>query len=125
MAFYESTFIVRQELSAKDVDKITEKFSGVVKKNGGKVLKSEYWGLRTLAYPINKTSKGHYVHLRIEGETSIAGQIERSYRMDEDVIRNLTIRVDEVSNDDSPLLRNDEEPVIEFDPINDDNFSRG
>lgn len=108
MAFYESTFIARQELSSTDVDKITSGFSDVVKKNGGKVIKSEYWGLRSLAYPINKSRKGHYVHIGIEGPTDLAPKLEKRFKANEDVVRSLIVRVEEISKEASaPLNQND------------------
>lgn len=112
MAFYESTFIARQEISEKDVEGLTKKFTQAVEKSGGKVVKTEYWGLRSLTYPIAKSKKGHYTFLAIEGEGPVAIEIERLYRADEDVIRNLTVKVDELSKEESAILRsdNDDEP---------------
>ncbi len=66
MPLYESTFITRQDLSRQDVTKLTESMSAIVAQGGGKVVKDEYWGLRNLAYKINKSRKGHYVMLAID-----------------------------------------------------------
>jgi small subunit ribosomal protein S6 len=109
MAFYESTFITRQEISEADVTKLTEEFSAVVKKEGGKVVKSEYWGLRSLAYPINKSKKGHYVHFGIEGNGQLAIALEKKFVANEDIVRNLIIKVDELDETPSaPLNKNED-----------------
>lgn len=118
--FYESTFIARQDISEQDVAKLTEKFSGVVEKNDGKIVKSEYWGLRNLSYPINKGKKGHYVHLGIEGSGKAAKAIDKSYGLSEDVIRNLTIKVEEISKEPSAIMRNDDDDSFAPDISNDD-----
>ena len=110
MSFYEATLIARQEISPKDVEAITKKLSETVEKSGGKVVKSEYWGLRSLAYPINKGRKGHYAFLGIEGTSQVVNAVEKSLLMNEDVIRNLVVKVEEISKEPSAPLSNDNEP---------------
>tara|TARA_B100001564_G_scaffold348443_1_gene350362 strand:+ start:240 stop:704 length:465 start_codon:yes stop_codon:yes gene_type:complete len=105
MSFYESTFVARQDVSAQEVEKITEKFSKVVDDHGGKVIKNEYWGLRSLAYKIKKNRKGHYVMLCLDAPADAVNELERQYKLSEDIIRNLTIKVDEISNEPSAPLR--------------------
>lgn len=105
MSFYESTFITRQDLSPQDVDKITEYFTKVVSEHAGKVVKSEYWGLRSLAYKIKKNRKGHYVLLYVDAPADAVNELERQFKLHEDVVRSLTIRVDEISNEPSAIHR--------------------
>jgi small subunit ribosomal protein S6 len=107
MPLYESTFIARQDITQSDVDKLADDFSALIKENGGEVKKREYWGLRSLAYKINKNRKGHYVMLGLDASAAAVNEMERKLRLNEDVIRNLTIRVDEISKEPSLLLQND------------------
>ena len=105
MAFYETVFIVRQDVSSAEVDKITEELSSVVTSNNSKVIKTEYWGLRNLAYDINNNKKGHYVLLGLEATTEALKELERKMKYSEDLIRYTTIRVEEISSDASPILK--------------------
>ena len=107
MALYESTFIVRQDVSSQEVDKIAEEFSAIVKEGKGKVVKKEYWGLRNLAYKINKGRKGHYVMLGIDADATTVNELSRKYKISEDIIRSLTIKVEEISKDPSAIMNND------------------
>ena len=100
MAFYESVFIARQDIAASQVDALIERFEGVITANGGKVTKKENWGLRSLAYRMNKNRKGHYVLFNIDAPAKALIELERQMRFDEDVIRYLSIRVEEL--DDAP-----------------------
>lgn len=109
MAFYESTFIVRQDASAPDVAKLTENFSNIVIENGGKVLKSENWGLKNLAYIIKKNRKGHYVMLVLDAPDKAVKEMGRRMKLSEDVIRNLTLRIESFDNKDSIMLASSEE----------------
>jgi len=116
MAFYETTFITRQDISAADADKLANQFSDLIKEMDGKVLKKEYWGLRNLAYRINKGRKGHYVMLGIEATGDTVKELERKYKINEDIIRNLTIRVESISDAPSPMLKsadNDDRPSFD------------
>ncbi len=94
MAFYEVTFVVRPDLSKGDVQKLTDTLTKLVTDGKGTVLKNEYWGLRTLAYKINKMSKGHYTMLGLECDAPTLKELERNISINEDVIRHLTVRVD-------------------------------
>lgn len=118
MPLYESTFIVRQDMSTQEVDKVIDLFSKVVNDNDGKVVKKEYWGLRSLAYKVNKSKKGHYVFFGLDAGVATINELERQFRLSEDVIRNLTIRVDEISKEASPLMGK-KSPIKR--PINKDN----
>ena len=105
MAFYESTFITRQDMSKADVTKLTDSFTDIVKQFGGKVTKSEYWGLRNLAYKINKSKKGHYTMLALDAPAAAVAEMERNMRINEDVIRALTIRVEAIEEGPSVMSR--------------------
>lgn len=100
MKLYENVFIVRPSLSPAQVESIAENFANVVAKDGGKVGKSEYCGLRHLAYPIKKNTKGHYVLMNITASGTTVAELERLMRLNEDVMRFLTIAVEE--HDDNP-----------------------
>ena len=95
MPFYEHVFISRQDLSNAQAEGLIEHFSAVLKDNGGNVIDSEYWGVKTMAYKINKNRKGHYAFLRTDAPSSAVQEMERLMRLHEDVMRVMTIRVDE------------------------------
>ena len=94
MPFYAHVFIARQDAAQTQVDQITEQVKSIIEQGGGKVVKVESWGLRSLAYKINKNRKGHYVHLAIDSPWAPVGEMERQLKINEDVIRYLTVRVD-------------------------------
>lgn len=104
MAFYEHVVITRPDISPQQVDALVEEITSLVGEKEGKVAKTEYWGLRNLAYPINKSRKGHYSLLNIDAPADAIQELERRHRINEDVIRFLTIRVDELSEEPSPVL---------------------
>ncbi len=105
MAFYEHIFIARQDIQPQQVEAITTELTKIVEDNGGKVTKTEQWGLRSLAYRIKKYKKGHYVLLNIDGSADAISELERNERLHEDVIRFMTIRVEELEAGDSVVLR--------------------
>lgn len=102
MALYETTMILRPDLANSDVEKISGSFEDVVN-SGGKLLKKELWGLRDLSYKINKSKKGHYVHLGFEANSATVAELKRKLKISEDVIRDLTIRVEKISDDAADL----------------------
>jgi len=106
MAFYENVFIARQDISAQQAEALAAQFSEIVKANGGEVKKVESWGLRTLAYRVNKNRKGHYVLLNIDAPAAAIQELERNLRINEDVIRYLTIRVEDLEAGPSAMLTN-------------------
>lgn len=116
MALYEATFIARRDISAQDVTKLTEQFSGIITNNGGKIVKSEYWGLRNMAYKVKKNKKGHYVMLGIDAPANAVKELERNLHLNEDVIRNLTIRVEEIETGPSAPLKENERSEREYTP---------
>jgi len=105
MPLYEHVFLARQDLSAQQVEELTNQFSGVVAQLGGKVIKNEYWGLKTLSYRINKNRKAHLTLLNVDAPAAAVTEIERQERLHEDVLRYLTIRVDELEEGPSAMVR--------------------
>lgn len=101
---YELVFIVRQDASAPDVTKISDSFATIITENGGKVLKSEYWGLKNLAYIIKKNRKGHYVMLVLDAPDAAVKEVERKLKLSGDVIRHLVVRIESFDNKDSVML---------------------
>ena len=99
MANYESVLIARQDLGASQVNSLVENLSSVLKKEGGEVVKVDNWGLKNLAYRIKKNRKGHYVLLNIAAPAKAIFEYERLMRLNEDVIRYMTIKVDEFNNE--------------------------
>lgn len=105
MPYYESVFIARQDISGAQVDTLTESLTNIIQEGGGEVTKKEFWGLRNLAYKIKKNRKGHFVLLNIDGPSDAVLEMERNMRINEDVIRYLTVRVDELESEESIMLR--------------------
>ncbi len=105
MAYYEHVLIARQDISSQAVDQLAEEFAGIITANGGQVTKTENWGLRTLAYRIKKNRKGHYVMMNIDAPPAAVSEMERLEKINEDVIRAMTIRVEELDVEPSPVLR--------------------
>lgn len=93
MAFYESVYIARPDISTSQVEALTRQFSEIVEAKGGKVTKNEYWGLKTLAYRIKKNRKGHYSLLNLDAPGEALDELERTMRLSEDVLRYLTVKV--------------------------------
>ena len=94
MPLYEHVFISRQDLSNAQAESLVEHFSTVLADNGGKVVESEYWGVKTMAYKINKNRKGHYAFLKSDAPAAAVQEMERLMRLHDDVMRVLTIKVD-------------------------------
>lgn len=105
MPLYECTFIARQDLSRQDVGKIADAMIAIVEQGGGKIVKNEYWGLKTLAYKVDKHRKGHYNMLGIDAPAPTMKEVERNLGINEDVVRNLTIRVDELDGSPSVMMQ--------------------
>ncbi len=108
MAQYEHIFLARQDLSQAQVDALAEAATKIVEDNKGKVVKTETWGLRTLAYKIQKNRKAHYVMLDIDAPGDTVAELERQTRMNEDVLRYMTIRVEEHEAGPSVMMRKNE-----------------
>jgi len=105
MSYYESILIARQELGDKEIEKIIDNLTNVLKKNKAIVVSTELWGLRPLAYKIEKNKKGHYVMLQIEGDGESIREFERNMRIDENIIRYLSFKIDKVSEKPSIMIK--------------------
>ena len=105
MPLYEHVFLARQDASTQQVEELTAQMTGVVEQAGGKVTKTENWGVRSLTYRMNKNRKAHFVLLNIDGPAAIVAEIERQERIHEDVIRYLTVAVDELEEGPSAMMR--------------------
>ena len=108
MALYEHVFLARQDLAQAQVDAIAENATKILTDNGGKVVKTETWGLKSLAYRIAKNRKAHYVMLEIDAPAAAVAELERQTGINEDVIRFMTIRVDAHEDGPSAMMRRSE-----------------
>ncbi len=109
MPLYEHVFISRQDLSNTQAEGLIEHFGTVLADNGGKIVDQEYWGVKTMAYRINKNRKGHYAFLKTDSPAPAVQEMERLMRLHEDVMRVLTIKVDEHAEGPSIQMRKSEE----------------
>ena len=105
MPLYESTFIARPDISSQQVDGLAEQLREILTEAGGEVAKTEYWGLRSLAYRIKKNRKGHYYFMNIDAPPEAIEAMEHTLRINEDVIRYLTVRVEEHDPNPAPLTQ--------------------
>ena len=108
MALYEHVFLARQDLAQAQVDALAENATKIVEDNQGKVVKTETWGLRSLAYRIAKNRKAHYVMLEIDAPAGVVAELERQTQINEDVIRYMTVKVDELEQGPSAMMRKQE-----------------
>jgi small subunit ribosomal protein S6 len=108
MAFYEHVFLTRQDVSSQRVDELVEQFKGVIEAGGGSLGKTEYWGLKSLAFRINKNRKAHYTLMNIDAPHQAVTEMERQMGINEDVLRFLTIRVDELEEEPSVQMQKKE-----------------
>ncbi len=106
MPFYESVFIVRPDSSPQQVEALAGKMEALVQEGGGDVPKTEIWGLKSLAYRIKKNRKGHYVFMNVDASVETLGELERNLRFNEDVLRFMSVRVDQLESEVSPMMRN-------------------
>ena len=108
MALYEHVFLARQDLAQAQVDALAEMATKIIEEGKGKVVKAETWGLRSLAYRIAKNRKAHYVMLEIDAPTGVVAELERQLNINEDIIRFMTVRIDELESGPSAMLRRGE-----------------
>lgn len=104
MAFYENVFVARQDLTPAKVAELTKKFTSIIEQGKGKVAKVEDWGLRTLAYKIQKNRKGYYVLMNIDAPAEAIIELDRLMRLDENLLRYLITRVDALEEGPSAML---------------------
>jgi len=105
MALYEHIFLARQDVSAQQVEDLTNQLTEVLSANGGKVTKNEYWGLKSLSYRIKKNRKAHYSLLNIDAPSTAVAEMERQMRINEDILRFMTVRVDELEEGPSAMMQ--------------------
>ncbi|MGQ9370768.1 30S ribosomal protein S6 [Azospirillum sp. ST 5-10] len=105
MALYECVLIARQDISAAQAEQLGETYAQIVRDNGGQVTKTEYWGLKTLAYKIKKNRKGHYLMLHIDAPSAAVLEMERNMSLSEDVLRYMTLRVEALDANPSAMMQ--------------------
>jgi small subunit ribosomal protein S6 len=105
MALYEHIFLARQDISPQQVEALTETYSKVITENGGTISKSEYWGLKSLTYRVKKNRKAHFTLLNIDAPSAAVQEMERQMGISDDTIRHLTLRVDELEEGPSVMMR--------------------
>ncbi|BCH60110.1 30S ribosomal protein S6 [Agrobacterium vitis] len=105
MALYEHVFLARQDMSAQQVDALVEQYKGVIEANGGKVGRVENWGLKSLTYRINKNRKAHYALMDIDAPAAAVHEVERQMRINEDVLRYMTIAVEAHEEGPSAMMQ--------------------
>jgi len=102
---YEHVYLARPDVSAQQVEDLTNQFKGVIEGLGGKVTKTEYWGLKSLSFRVKKNRKAHYTLLNVEAPPAAITEVERQERINEDVLRFMTIRVEELEEGPSAMMR--------------------
>ena len=108
MNFYEHTIIARQDTSPAELKQLTEKYSKIVEKNKGKIIKTENWGLLNLSYLIKKNRKGSYIHFKIKGDGKIIEQLEKNESIDKKLLRHLTVKVKKFDLETNYFSKKDE-----------------
>ena len=107
MNLYEHTIIARQDTSPAELKQLTEKYSKIVKKNEGEIVKTENWGLLNLAYFIKKNKKGSYIHFKIKGNGNVIEELEKNEAIDKKLLRNLTVKVKKFDLDENYFSKQD------------------
>jgi small subunit ribosomal protein S6 len=120
MAFYEHVVIARQDISPQQAETLNEELKALIESQGGHIAKIEYWGLRNLSYRIKKNRKGHYSLLAIEAPAPAVKEMERQLSINEDVLRYLTVRVEELDMELSPILARRDRDRSEREPRRDE-----
>ncbi len=105
MALYEHVYLARQDVSAQQVESLSEQFKTIIEQHGGKIDKIEYWGVKSLAYRINKNRKAHFTLFNVDAPAGAVAEMERQMRINEDVLRFLTVRVEELEQGPSAMMR--------------------
>ncbi len=108
MNLYEHTIIARQDTSPSELKQLMEKYSKIIEKNDGKVIKTENWGLLNLAYLIKKNKKGSYIHFKIEGKGKVVSELEKNEAIDKKLLRSLTVRVKDFDLNTNYFAKKDE-----------------
>ena len=108
MALYEHVFLARQDVSGQRVDELVEQYKGVIETGGGKVGKTEYWGLKSLAFRVKKNRKAHYTLMNLDAPHAAVAEMERQMSINEDVLRFLTVRVEALEDEPSMQMQKKE-----------------
>jgi small subunit ribosomal protein S6 len=124
MPLYEHVYLARQDVSAQQVEELTAQFTGVIEQLGGKVTKAEYWGVKSLSFRMRKNRKAHFTLLNVDAPPAALVEIERQERINEDILRYLTVRVDELEEGPSAMMRKVDRDR-ERDERRGDRFDRG
>jgi small subunit ribosomal protein S6 len=125
MPLYEHVYLARQDASAQQVEELTAQLKGVVEGLGGSIKKTEYWGVKTLSYRLRKNRKAHYTLMDIDAPPAAINEIERLERLNEDVLRYLTIKVEALEEGPSAMMRRAERDRDRDDRRGGDRFDRG
>ena len=104
MAYYESVFVLRQDLTPSQVNDSVKKYEAIIQEGNGKITKTENWGLRNLAYVIKKNKKGHYILFQMDCPIEAMKELDRKLGLDEDVIRHMILRIAELTKEPSPIM---------------------
>ena len=105
MPLYEHVFLARQDVTAQQVEELTAQFKGVIEQMGGKVAKTEYWGVKSLSYRVKKNRKAHFTLMNVDAPPAALAEIERQQGLHEDILRYLTVKVDELEEGPSAMMR--------------------
>ena len=108
MNLYEHTIITRQDISPSQLKQIEEKYSKIIEKNKGDIVRLENWGLMNLSYIIKKNKKGNYIHFKIKGDGKIVSELEKNEKIDKNLLRHLTVKVKKFDLDTDYFKKNDE-----------------
>ena len=113
MNLYEHTIIARQDVSPSQLKQIEEKYSKIVEKFEGDIVKKENWGLMNLSYLIKKNKKGNYIHFKIKGDGKIISELEKNEKLDKNLLRYLTVRVKKFDLETDYFKKNDEKEMLD------------
>jgi small subunit ribosomal protein S6 len=105
MPLYEHVYLARQDVSAQQVEDLTKQYTGVIEQMGGKIAKSEYWGVKSLSFRIRKNRKAHFTLLNLDAPPAAINEVERQMRLNEDILRFITVRVEEHEEGPSAMMR--------------------
>jgi len=112
MNLYEHTIITRQDISPSQIKQIEEKYSKIIEKNKGDIVKLENWGLMNLSYIIKKNKKGNYIHFKIKGDGKIVSELEKNEKIDKNLLRHLTVKVKKFDLDTDYFKKKDEKEFL-------------
>ena len=114
MNLYEHTIIARQDTSPSEIKQLTEKYSGIIEKNDGEIVKTENWGLLNLSYLIKKNKKGSYIHFKIKGSGKVISELEKNEAIDKKLLRYLTVKVKNFDLEKNFFSKNEEKEKREI-----------